>query len=211
MEKSTDQPPNKANTNNKDAARSNEPRLLLKAEYRGAFKARTGDGIRLAIRNRVPVPIQEALTALVRDGCDDPALLTASIGVAAIQATPDEYAEFVHRMQHATSPQEEERFRSALADVADPALFANTLAMCGDGRIRIQDAPYLLVRAMQNRFCGFAAWIYLTVTWDDVEYVVGGLERANPVTYVAAAGLSPMSPTTAVTPVVDTPDLARMT
>ena len=51
----------------------------------------------------------------------------------------------------------------------------------------------------------------LAYSWDDVEYVVGGLERANPVTYDAAAGLNPMSPTTAVTPVVDTPDLARMT
>jgi len=51
----------------------------------------------------------------------------------------------------------------------------------------------------------------LPVTWADVVNVVAGADRANPVTNDAAAGLSPISPTTAVTPVVDTPDLARMT
>ena len=114
-----------------------------------------------------PATIDRART-VVRQGDDDPALLAASISVAAINATAEEYAEFVRRMQHATSPQDEERFRSALADVADPTSFANTLAMCADGRIRTQDAPYLLARAMQNRFCGFDAWLFVTSNWDEV-------------------------------------------
>jgi aminopeptidase N len=114
-----------------------------------------------------PATIDRART-VVRDGDDDPALLAASIGVVAIHATGDEYGELMRRMQHATSPQDEERFRSALADVADPKLFANTLAMCADGRIRTQDGPYLLARAMQNRFCGFDAWLFVTSKWDDV-------------------------------------------
>ncbi|MEO8692822.1 MAG: M1 family metallopeptidase [Acidimicrobiales bacterium] len=112
-----------------------------------------------------PATIDRART-VVRDGDDDPALLAASIGVVAIHATSDEYGELIRRMQHATSPQDEERFRSALADVADPKLFANTLAMCADGRIRTQDGPYLLARAMQNRFCGFDAWLFVTSKWD---------------------------------------------
>jgi puromycin-sensitive aminopeptidase len=105
---------------------------------------------------------------VARDGDDDAALLAASIGVVARHATLDEYADFVRRMEQATSPQEEERFRSALADVADPTAFATTLAMCADGRIRIQDAPYLLARALQNRFCGFDAWLFLAANWDDL-------------------------------------------
>ncbi|MEO5840017.1 MAG: M1 family aminopeptidase [Acidimicrobiales bacterium] len=105
---------------------------------------------------------------IARDGDEDAALLTASIGVVARHATLDDYTEFVRRLQHATSPQEEERFRSALADVADPVAFATTLAMCADGRIRIQDAPYLLARAMQNRFCGFDAWRFLEANWDNL-------------------------------------------
>jgi hypothetical protein len=40
--------------------------------------------------------------------------------------------------------------------------------MCADGRIRTQDAPYLLARAMQNRFCGFDAWLFVTANWADV-------------------------------------------
>jgi puromycin-sensitive aminopeptidase len=114
-----------------------------------------------------PATIDRART-VVRDGDDDPALLAASIGVVGIHATSDEYGELIRRMQHATSPQDEERFRSALADVADAKLFANTLAMCADGRIRTQDGPYLLARAMQNRFCGFDAWLFVTSKWDDV-------------------------------------------
>jgi puromycin-sensitive aminopeptidase len=103
---------------------------------------------------------------IIRTGDADPALFAASIGVVAQHASRDEYADFVDRMQRATSPQEEERFRSALADVADPSSFADTLAMCADGRIRIQDAPYLLARAMQNRFRGFDAWLFVADNWD---------------------------------------------
>ena len=114
-----------------------------------------------------PATIERARTIL-RDGDDDPALVAASIGVVARHATPAEYDEFVLRLQHATSPQDEERFRGALAEVADPVLFAKTLEMCGDDRIRTQDAPYLLARAMQNRFCGFDAWRYVAANWETV-------------------------------------------
>ena len=106
--------------------------------------------------------------AILRDGDDDPALVAASIGVVARHATPADYDEFVSRLQHATSPQDEERYRGALADVADPTLFAHTLEMCGDDRIRTQDAPYLLARAMQNRFCGFDAWRFVAENWESV-------------------------------------------
>ena len=114
-----------------------------------------------------PTAVERA-RAIVSHGDDDPALVAASIGVVARHATRDEYDEFVRRMQRATSPQDEERFRSALADVGDPALFATTLEMCGDDRIRIQDAPYLLARAMQNRFCGFDAWRFVAANWETV-------------------------------------------
>jgi puromycin-sensitive aminopeptidase len=105
---------------------------------------------------------------ITRTGVADPALVAASIGVVGLHATADEYADFLERMQRAGSPQEEERFRSALADVADPSCFASTLAMCADGRIRTQDAPYLLARAMQNRFRGYEAWQFVADNWDTV-------------------------------------------
>jgi puromycin-sensitive aminopeptidase len=114
-----------------------------------------------------PAAIERA-RLVVAHGDDDAALLAASIGVVARHATLDEYTDFVRRMEKATSPQEEERYRSALADVADPIAFATTLKMCADGRIRTQDAPYLLTRAMQNRFCGFDAWLFVATNWDDV-------------------------------------------
>ena len=111
-----------------------------------------------------PATIEQA-RVILRDGHDDPALVAASIGVVARHATPAEYDEFVLRLQNATSPQDEERYRGALAEVADPTLFATTLEMCGDDRIRTQDAPYLLARAMQNRFCGFDAWRFVATNW----------------------------------------------
>jgi puromycin-sensitive aminopeptidase len=113
-------------------------------------------------------PTVERARAITQAGDDDPALLAASIGVVAQHATAGDYHEFVRRMQRAASPQEEERFRSALADVADPACFATTLEMCADDRIRTQDAPYLLARAMQNRFRGFDAWRFVAANWDTV-------------------------------------------
>jgi puromycin-sensitive aminopeptidase len=113
-------------------------------------------------------PTLERARAITRDGSDDAALLAASISVVASHATLAEHADFVQRMQHAPSPQEEERYRSALADTPDPSAFAITLQMCADGRVRTQDGPYLLVRAMQNRFCGFDAWSFVAEHWDDV-------------------------------------------
>jgi puromycin-sensitive aminopeptidase len=103
-----------------------------------------------------------------KEGVDDPALLAASIGVVAQHATPAEYRDFVQRMKAAPSPQEEERFRNALADVSDSSCFSTTLEMCADDRIRTQDAPYLLARAMQNRFCGFDAWQFIAANWETV-------------------------------------------
>ena len=50
--------------------------------------------------------------------------------------------------------------------MADAASFDNTLAMCADGRIRTQDAPYLLARAMQNRFRGYDAWRFVADNWE---------------------------------------------
>jgi hypothetical protein len=50
------------------------------------------------------------------------------------------------------------------------------------------------------------------VTNDDVEYVPeASMINPNPVMYVAAAGLTPRSPVTAVVPVVDIPVFARRT
>jgi len=60
------------------------------------------------------------------------------------------------------------RLLTALADFQEPALLDETMAMCLDGRVRTQNAPYLLRRTMANTSCGDRAWAFVSTHWDAI-------------------------------------------
>ena len=98
----------------------------------------------------------------------DPGVVAAAIEIVAFAGGPDEYDAYVARMQEAATPQEQERYRSALARFRDPASMARTLALAASGEIRSQDAPFLLSRAESNREVGEIAWAYVRDHWDEL-------------------------------------------
>jgi puromycin-sensitive aminopeptidase len=110
--------------------------------------------------------------ALADTATGDPALVTAAIDVTAAHGTAEDHARFVDRMQHAASPQEEERYRYALADFPGEPEMRRTLESTLDGTIRTQDAPFIVRRALRNPSQGPTAWSFLTQRWDDLNAAI---------------------------------------
>jgi puromycin-sensitive aminopeptidase len=98
----------------------------------------------------------------------EPAVAAAAVDVVAFAGGPDDYETFVARMVEAPTPQEQERYRYALARFRDPALLARTLELATSGAIRIQDAPFLLSAAESNRDLGAMAWRFVRDRWDEL-------------------------------------------
>ena len=87
-------------------------------------------------------------------------------------ATRSRFDTFVAAMRDASSPQEVERFRSALALFPGTSEMHRTIDFTLDGTIRSQDAPFVLRSLLRNRHQGVAAWQEITARWDDVRRVV---------------------------------------
>jgi aminopeptidase N len=98
----------------------------------------------------------------------EPSVVAAAIEIVAFAGGPEEYDAYVARMQDAPTPQEQERYRYALARFRDPALMERTLALATSGPIRSQDAPFLLSRSETNRDVGEVAWRYVRDHWDEL-------------------------------------------
>jgi puromycin-sensitive aminopeptidase len=111
----------------------------------------------------------DLLTAATDDpSAVDPAMTAAAIAVVAHTGGREVYEDFVRRVEAAPTPQDEMRLLTALADFQEPALLDETMAMCLDGRVRTQNAPYLLRRTMANTSCGDRAWAFVSTHWDAI-------------------------------------------
>jgi puromycin-sensitive aminopeptidase len=107
--------------------------------------------------------------ALSRTGTAvEPAVAAAAVDVVAFSGGPDEYETFRARMLDAPTPQEQDRYRYALARFRDPALMARTIELAVSGDVRTQDAPFLLSAAEANRDVGAIAWRYVRDNWDEL-------------------------------------------
>jgi puromycin-sensitive aminopeptidase len=98
----------------------------------------------------------------------DPSLAAAAVGVVAATGGAADHALFVERFEQADTPQEEQRYLRSLPDFNDPALFADTLTMALSDRVRSQDAPFVLRRALIHRDRGPQAWAFVAEHWDDI-------------------------------------------
>jgi len=98
----------------------------------------------------------------------DPSMLAASIAITAETGTSEDFDRFVRRMEHASTPQEELRYLYALCRFTEPALMTRLLDMTVTDKIRTQNAPYVIARAMGNRFQGPLAWQFVCDHWQQI-------------------------------------------
>jgi puromycin-sensitive aminopeptidase len=99
----------------------------------------------------------------------DPELVAASIMVSADSGTKAEFDEFVTKFEHAETPQEQLRFLYALGHFPASELVLTACDMALSDKVRTQNAPFLLQRAMRNLDHGRRAWETVTEHWDYVE------------------------------------------
>ena len=98
----------------------------------------------------------------------EPNLASASANAMAIVGSANDYEVFLGRFKDAATPQEERRYMTLLASFPGEGEMQNTLAMCLNGEVRSQDAPYLAGGAMFNRHHGFSAWEFIKSHWDEM-------------------------------------------
>ncbi len=100
---------------------------------------------------------------------DDASLAAAALTVVSHNGGENEYDTVHERWQHADDPQSEARNLRALANFPSVELVDQLLAEISDGSVRTQDAPYVLARAMHNRFVDRYVWAYIRDNWDDLD------------------------------------------
>jgi puromycin-sensitive aminopeptidase len=103
----------------------------------------------------------------------DRTAVEANVAGAVVRATAAfagaaEVDAIVEGFKTAETPQEEQRFLSALSDVRDPAQFERVLDLALSTEVRTQNAPYLLGVCIANRDNGARAWERVEAAWDDV-------------------------------------------
>jgi puromycin-sensitive aminopeptidase len=111
---------------------------------------------------------RELLASAHRGEAVDPNLVAASINVVAATGGAAEFDELLARFRSASTPQEELRYLSALADFNDAELMRRVLAMSITDEVRTQNAPYLLRRALTNRDHGSLAWRFIQDEWETI-------------------------------------------
>ena len=101
-------------------------------------------------------------------GSVDPSLVAAAVSIIAATGGPEDFDVFLERFRSASTPQEELRFLTALADFDDAGSIDRLLAMAITDEVRTQNAPYLIRRALGNRNHGARAWTFVQENWDTI-------------------------------------------
>ncbi|NIA25048.1 MAG: M1 family peptidase [Gammaproteobacteria bacterium] len=96
----------------------------------------------------------------------DPEVARAVITVTANAGLAD-YDTFLSEYEHAQTPQDKNRYLHALPLFPDRALAERTFAMALDGRIKTQDAPFVVEQLLASRTAGRTAWNLYTHRWDE--------------------------------------------
>jgi puromycin-sensitive aminopeptidase len=95
-------------------------------------------------------------------------LAGAALRSVATVASAEELDELEAGFRAGGTPQEEQRYLFAMAEVRDPALFGRVLALATSSDVRTQNAPYLLGACMANRDNGPTAWAAIRDGWAEL-------------------------------------------
>ncbi|HEY8526811.1 MAG TPA: M1 family metallopeptidase [Acidimicrobiales bacterium] len=98
----------------------------------------------------------------------DPSLSAPALSACATLGDVALHDRLVERFGATDNPQDRERILRSLARFRDPAALARTLELSLSGRVRTQDAPYLLSEALANRDNAAAAWAFVSGRWDEI-------------------------------------------
>ena len=103
----------------------------------------------------------------------DAASVEANVAAAVVRATaalagPAELDELIDGFRNGATPQEEQRFLYALADVREPQQMQRVLDLAMTPEVRTQNAPFLIGACIANRDNGPLAWKLVHERWDEM-------------------------------------------
>jgi puromycin-sensitive aminopeptidase len=99
----------------------------------------------------------------------DPNVVPALVAILAHTGNEGRYDEFDERYRTATTPQEERRYLFALAAFQPPVLLQRTLARTVSGKIRTQDAPFIVSAVLGSVYGRELAWAFVKTNWDQMD------------------------------------------
>ncbi len=108
---------------------------------------------------------QARCRALLDEQGADPELVAAATSAVAATGTDGDYERFLAAFHSATTPQEQLRFLYALAEFPEAAQIERTVEFAFSGQVKSQNAPFLVHRAIANRWNGELAWSMLRQRW----------------------------------------------
>jgi puromycin-sensitive aminopeptidase len=98
----------------------------------------------------------------------EPNVAAGVVRATAALAGPDDLASLIEGFRHSSTPQEEQRFLYALADVRQPEQMERVLDLAMTPEVRTQNAPFLIGACIANRDHGALAWRVVHQRWDEM-------------------------------------------
>ncbi len=109
-----------------------------------------------------------AARALLDDREADPEMLAAAVNIVATNGGRADFERYVVAYESAPTPQDERRYLFALAEFPGVEETSALLAMIDDGRVRTQDAAFVLGHGLANGATGEQVWRHVVATWDQL-------------------------------------------
>jgi len=98
----------------------------------------------------------------------DPELTAAATGVVAVTGDAADYETMVRGFENGSTPQEQLRHLYALADFDSPQLVERTCEYVLTGRVKSQNAPFVLRMAMAHPRHGQQVWRFIREHWTEI-------------------------------------------
>ena len=116
---------------------------------------------------------QQRIDALFDQYRADTASVEANVAAAvvravAVRADRSTFDAIIDGFRNASTPQEEQRFLYALADVRDPQLMEQVLELAMTTEVRTQNAPFLISACIANRDNAELAWQTVQARWQEM-------------------------------------------
>jgi puromycin-sensitive aminopeptidase len=102
---------------------------------------------------------------LFNNATTEPELVAAATNVVAATGDAEDYEWFLGRFRDPSTPQDRIRMLYALAEFDDADLMQRTCEMAFSDEVKSQDAPFLITRAIANKYHGDIAWAAAQMNW----------------------------------------------
>ncbi|CAB4637244.1 MAG: M1 family peptidase [Actinobacteria bacterium] len=102
---------------------------------------------------------------LFNNATTEPELVAAATNVVAATGDAQDYEWFLGRFKDPSTPQDRIRMLYALAEFDDAELMQRTCDLAFSDEVKSQDAPFLITRAIANKYHGDIAWAAAQKNW----------------------------------------------